>query len=178
MNLIVRTIKPKDFKAAYRLQSEYLDSEMFEEFVHRVDENPELYLIALDDAKVIGVCYGKEHRHLDSTAVLEGIAVNLNERHGYARKGVGSKLLEHFKGAVKEIGLGRVSVGSAEDPKVEHFYLKNRFKPKELVAKDEKGNDISRVSIGDYELGKIERERLRKRLIAKEIIFIFDIELD
>ena len=100
--------------------------------------------------------------------------MNLDGRKDYARRGIGSKLISHFEEAVKRKGNDQMGVGSADDLKVEHFYLKNGFKPCELVAKGANHEEYERVTINDYESGKLQQQTLRKKHNAKEVIFIFE----
>ena len=58
------------------------------------------------------------------------------------RKGIGSKLISQFEEAVKRKGYNQIGLGSADDLKVEHFYLKNGFQPFELVAKGENHEEM------------------------------------
>ena len=60
-----------------------------------------------------------------------------------------------------KINLMEISLGSADDPKVEAFYYKNGYRPIEIVAKDKAG----------YEK---ELEKLRRRHNPQEAIFIFE----
>ena len=75
---------------------------------------------------------------------------------------------------MKRKGYNQIGLGSADDLKVEHFYLKNGFQPFELVAKGENHEEYERVTINDYESGKVRQQALRKKHNAKEVIFIFE----
>lgn len=173
MNLDIRTIKPTDYKKAHAFQCEYLDTEDFRDFVHRVEANPDLYFVASDGDELVGVCYGHPPKKGQSTINLQGIAVNLDVTKRYARVGIGSNMMQVFEGAVKRKGYSKIGVGAADDPKVEHFYLKNGFKPCELVAKSGY-EELARVQIDNFTDGKILQQALRQKYDALEVIFIFE----
>lgn len=174
MNIIIRTIKKEDFQRVHAFQCEYLDNESYNDFVTRIHTNPELYLVAFDEVELVGICYGHPSYNFESAINLQGIAVNIDERKGYARKGIGSMLIEEFEKVVKVKGYKKIDVGCADDIKVECFYLKNRFHPYELVAKGQHHEEYERVKISsNYELGQITKEELRKKYKPKEVIFIF-----
>lgn len=164
----------EDYKKAHQFQCEYLDKESFEDFIRRVEANPDLYLISLDNEELVGICYGHPSDKVKDAVNLQGIAVNLDEMKGYARKGIGSKLMRAFEKAVKQKGFHKIDVGSADDLKVEKFYVKNGFKPYQLVAKGPNYEEFERVNINDYDSGKKKQEELRKRHKPKEVIFIFE----
>lgn len=169
----IRPIKQKDYKKVHKFQSEYLDKESFKDFVKRVKANPDLYLVAFDGNFLVGICYGHPSDRVGGAVDLQGIAVSLDETKGYARKGIGSKLIEKFAEVAKKKGFRKIGVGSSDDSKVESFYLKNGFRPFELVAKGEDHKEFERVKIKDYKSGKIKQKALRKKHKSKEVIFIF-----
>ncbi|GMA60394.1 N-acetyltransferase [Alicyclobacillus fastidiosus] len=170
----VRTIEQHDYERAHAFQSEYLDREKFPEFVQRVAANPDLYFVAVNGDELIGICYGHPSKKDESVITLQGIAVDLNETKGYARVGIGSRMIRVFESAVKTRGYRKIAVGSADDPTVEKFYLKNGFKPTELVAKGLHYEEYERISIDDYEVGNVRREELWRKYAPKEVIFIFE----
>lgn len=133
-----------------------------------------MYLGAFDKGKLLGIVYGHPLKRDKSIMNLQGIAVDLD--NGSARKGIGSQLIKEFENVVKMRNIKRVNVGSADDLNVENFYLKNGYKPIELVAKG-RGKEFERVKVNDYESGKIKKEELRKKYNPEEVIFIFDKEL-
>jgi len=73
-----------------------------------------------------------------------------------------------------KINLMEISLGSADDPKVEAFYYKNGYRPIEIVAKDKAGNELERVKIDQKAGYEKEREELRRRHNPQEAIFIFE----
>lgn len=173
INLEIRALKEKDYRRVHKFQSEYLDQESFKDFIKRVRANPHLYLVAFEGNSLVGLCYGHPSDRVKSAVNLQGIAINLDETKGYARKGIGSKLIEKFAEVAKKKGFKKIGVGSSNDLKAENFYLKNGFKPYELVAKGKSHKELERVKIKDYKSGKITQGKLRKKHKSKEVIFIF-----
>jgi GNAT superfamily N-acetyltransferase len=174
MNIVIRPIQNEDCQRVHAFQCEYLDNESYNDFVTRIQANPDLYLVAFDEDELVGICYGHPSNKYESAINLQGIAVNLDERKSYARKGIGSMMIEEFEKAVKVKGYKKIDVGCADDTKVERFYLKNRFHPYELVAKDQYHTEYERVKISNYEFGQITKEELRKKYRPKEVIIIFE----
>jgi GNAT superfamily N-acetyltransferase len=174
MKLSIRRIEEQDYRAVHSFQCEYLDHEEFSEFNHRVDENPDLYLAAFVDGELAGICYGHPWRKDNTVANLQGIAVNMELDKNLARRGIGSQLLGAFEQAVRSLGFRKIGVGSADDVKVEHFYLKNGFLPCELVAKDADYTELERVAVDGYDSGNLVREELRHKHNPREVIFIFE----
>jgi len=173
MNIEINPIKKEDYEKAYAFQCEYLDDESIQEFTLRVESNYDLYLVAMNDRELVGVCYGSPSKRDIQAIQLDGIAVNLDKEKGYARKGIGSQLIEEFEKAVEHLGYTKLNLGSADDVKVERFYLKNGFQPYELVAKNYNHEELERVNIEDYETGKRIKEQLRLKHNPDEVIFIF-----
>jgi predicted N-acetyltransferase YhbS len=178
MNITVRTIEKRDHHRVRAFQCEYLDQESFDEFVMRIEANPDLYILVFDEDELVGVCYGDPSNKDESTLNLQGIAVNLDKNKGYARKGIGTLLIREFEKIAKGKGYSNISVGCADDLKVESFYLKSGFSPCELVAKGQHGEEYQRVKISNYEFGKKTKEELRNKYKPKEVIFIFDKVVD
>lgn len=148
--------------------------ETIEDFMRRVKRDPDLYIVTVDGNEVVGVCYGSLSKKHDSVMNLNGIAVNLDETKNYARVGLGTNMLLIFETAVKKRSCYKIGVGSADDPKVEAFYLKNGFKPTELVVKGPNFEEMERIRVDDYESGHLRREDLRRRYNPREVIFIFE----
>lgn len=174
MNIKIRPIEKEDYQRVHSFQCEYLDKESFHEFVTRVEANPDLYIAAFDENQLVGICYGHRSYKAESAINLQGIAVNLDETKSYARKGIGSTLINEFEKAAKAKGFRKIDVGSADDLKVEHFYLKNGFNPYELVYKGQHGEENERVKISNYESGNVIKEEIRRKHKPKQVIFIFE----
>jgi len=175
MDVSVRPIGPSDYRIVHALQCEYLDAESRDDFVRRAEANPGLYWAAFHDGDLAGICYGHPSRKDASAVTLQGIAVNLDKTKHYAGTGIGSRLLGAFESAVRRKGYGKISLGCADDPNVERFYLKNGYTPVELLAIGPNGEACGRVGIaGDYEAGKAMQQEIRERYGAREVIFIFE----
>ncbi|SEM79514.1 GNAT family N-acetyltransferase [Paenibacillus sp. OV219] len=170
----IRFIKEMDYETAHALQCEYLDRETFEDFLQRVKSDPDLYFVTVDGSEVVGVCYGSPSKKNEAVINLNGIAVNLDHSKNYARVGLGTNLLLIFEKAVKQRGYNKIGVGSADDPKVEAFYLKNGFKPTELVVIGSNHEEMDRIRVNDFESGILRREELRRSYNPREVIFILE----
>ncbi|REE88515.1 hypothetical protein A8990_10811 [Paenibacillus taihuensis] len=170
----IRLIEEMDYAQAHAFQCEYLDRETFEDFLNRVKSAPDLYFITVDGSEVVGVCYGSPSKKNESIMNLNGIAVNLDHTKNYARVGLGTGMLRSFESAVKNKGYSIIGVGSADDPKVEAFYLKNGFNPTELVVIGANSEQIERIRVDDYESGIARREERRRKYNPKEVIFILE----
>ncbi|MCY0878751.1 MAG: GNAT family N-acetyltransferase [Firmicutes bacterium] len=169
-----RAIAPPEYTEAYLFQCQYLDLDPWSAFLARIARHPDLYLVALAGNRVVGVCYGSLSPEREGWATLEGIAVDLGTARGYARKGIGTRLLRTFEKAVLAKGAVALGVGSAEDPGVERFYFKNGFHPVELVAKGQSREELARVAATDYREGCALRAGLKERYHAHEVIWIFE----
>lgn len=193
MKLMIKPVEREEFDEVYSFQIEYLEQESLEQFMGRVEAFPDLYLVAWDldppqhmydqssdealhlcyrKKELIGICYATPSHKYPDVMVIQGIAVSLDESKSYARKGYGSRLLEEIEKASLKRGLHKLDVGSADDEKVEKFYVKNGFQPYELVAKNSY-EELERVPISSYEQGKIVQKKLREKHQAQEVIFIF-----
>lgn len=177
MEVNINPITESDYQEVYRFQMQYLDKESYEDFVSRAEQFPDLYLVARLEEKLVGIAYGHPFEKDSSTVNLQGIAVDLDEDTGVARKGIGTQLLQRFESVAKSKGFKKVGLGSADDMKVENFYLKNGYRPIEVVAKDKDGAEYARVAVGNTEAAKKEKERLREKYDPKEVILIFEKEL-
>ncbi|GMK37819.1 hypothetical protein PCCS19_08730 [Paenibacillus sp. CCS19] len=173
LSIAIRSIQAADYAAVYAFQQEYLDSEPYEAFIQRVEHPSTLYFAAYAGRQLAGIIYGEPSRRIDLQFVLQGVAVNLDTTLGLARRGIGSQLMQRFETAARQAGARAIGVGSADDLKVERFYLKNGYQPIELVAKNADHRELERVSIHDYEAGKQLQEQLRTKHEAHEVIFIF-----
>lgn len=173
LTIAIRPVQAADYASVYAFQQEYLDSESYEAFIRRVEQPAGLYFAAYQGQQLAGIIYGNSSRRTAGNYVLEGVAVNLDTTLGLARQGIGSQLMQTFETAARQAGAHSIGVGSADDLKVERFYLKNGYQPVELVAKNADNRELERVAISDYETGKQRQEQLRTQYAAKEVIFIF-----
>lgn len=133
---MIRPIGRDDFDRVHAMQTTYLDGDSREEFEKRVAEDPDLYVVSIEGEALTGICYGRI-KQPRGNAVLNGICADLD--NGFGRKGIGTALLRAFEDVLRKRGCAGYSVGSAPDPKVESFYIKNGFYPIELVAKSQTG---------------------------------------
>lgn len=170
MNIEIRLIKKEDYLQAHQFQCEYLDKESYENFLERIDAHPDVYFVALHGEHIIGVCYGHPSKHAEHAMQLQGIAVNLDPK--YARKGTGSKMLKAFEGAARNLGYNKIDVGSADDTKVEKFYVKNGFIPYEVQAKGDNHFLYEKQEVENYDDGLSIKKTLREKHKPKEVIFI------
>lgn len=177
MKIDIKKIIKKYYQQTHNFQCLYLDEESYNDFIKRVGNKNSLYLVAIDDEDVVGVCYGRPSKNLENSFELQGIAVNLDEDGKYARKGIGSQLVKKFGKEVNKKGFKKIDVGSADDPKVEKFYLKNGFNPYEIQAKDKNYQIQKKQKIKSYEEGLVIKENLRKKYKPKEVIFIMKKEI-
>ncbi|HZK35162.1 MAG TPA: GNAT family N-acetyltransferase [Bacillota bacterium] len=155
-----------------------MDKEDYPLFLKRVEENPDFYLVAIANNELVGLCYGAPSDKTESALHLQGIAVSLDESKDLARRGIGSSLLSTLEKAAKSKGFISVGLGAADDVGVEAFYLKNAYRPYELVAKSNSGLEYARISIDDYESGKAHKPRLKDKYNTSEVIFIFKKDLE
>ncbi|HOB20638.1 MAG TPA: GNAT family N-acetyltransferase [Candidatus Atribacteria bacterium] len=173
MDLTIRGIRQEEYDQVYHFQCEYLDKETFDDFLRRVSSRSGIYLAAFAGDDLTGICYGCPSTRNRTAFSIQGIAVSLDNDKGYARKGIGSKLLAALSSLAFEAGYESLDVGAADDAGVEAFYIKNGFEPYELVAKQKGNIEIERVRIKDYGSGKKEQQRLREKHSPDEVIFIF-----
>jgi peptidoglycan/xylan/chitin deacetylase (PgdA/CDA1 family)/ribosomal protein S18 acetylase RimI-like enzyme len=176
----IRPAEAADLAVVHPFQCDYLDRESAEEWKRRLASNPGMYLAAFAGDDLAGICYGHPSRRREGAADLQGIAVNLDHRKPYARRGIGSRLLRAFERVCAEKGFRRIGVGSADDPGVEAFYRTNGYRPVEIVAKDADGRELERAAIPpeDADRAKERKEALRRKHGAAEVIFIFAKTLD
>jgi len=174
MNIEIRPITTEaDEKAVYPYQCGYSHIvEGFDDFVRRVKAAPDLYLAAFGRGVCVGICHGRPSDKAKDAIGLEIIATERPGNSDYARKGIGSRLIKEFEKAVRRRGYRWIDVGAAMG--VEGFYLKNGYRPYELVATGPNHEEYERVKVKDYESGKAKQEELLKKHKAREVIFILE----
>ena len=177
MKINIKKINKKDYAQTHQFQCLYLGKESFDNFIKKVDDDKTLYLVAIDDKNIIGICYGEPSENLKNSFELQGIAVNLDEKGKYVRKGIGTKMIKKFEEKVKKQGFKKLDVGSADDPKVEKFYLKNGFEPYEIQAKGNNHKIYNKEKIKSYEDGLKKKKYLIKKYKPKEVILIMKKEI-
>jgi hypothetical protein len=184
----IKLLPKKDLKKFWKMQKQYLDEYTFDYVEKDYKKNKTLYIGAYNKDRLIGIAYGHPSKNVKSDIVLQGITVNHIKT--YSRKGTGSKILNFFENQVKKLKKKSISLGSAEGY-VEKFYLKNNYKPIELVIqvgknklpknykrkykikgeKEDKKYKWIRMTQKNYD-SKLQKE-LKKYFNAKEVIYIF-----
>ena len=177
MTYKIERLSNEFYEKAHSFQCEYLDQEDYSTFSKRVNNDPDLYLIAKYKDELAGLCYGHANENDNLHIHLQGIAVDLDKAKGIARKGIGSALLKSFEDTARDKGYRLISLGAADNEKVEAFYLKNGYIAYELVAKDGPGIEYAREPINGYLEGKLLQKNLREKYKPREVIFIFKKDL-
>lgn len=177
MDIRIRAIKEADYLSAYGFQNEYLDQEDYPGFIRRVEADPDFYIGAFLQEELVGICYGEPSKKCPGAVCLQGIAVTLDEKKGLARRGIGSLMLQRFEEIARDKGYNKISLGSADDAKVEKFYLKNGFHPCELVAKGSAYEEYARMHVDSYETGLKLKTELYHKYNPNEVIIIFEKKL-
>ncbi|MCL4373776.1 MAG: GNAT family N-acetyltransferase [Candidatus Marsarchaeota archaeon] len=157
-------VKYSELKEFYDMQQVYLNKESFGIFLKNFAKYRQLYLCAFKGKELVGIAYPGALR--DGLLYLKGICVDLAK--GYARKGIGSKLLNAFEKKVRDRGQRTLTVGSAKDPKVENFYARNGYQPIEFVVKNRRRR--IRIKISD----KNKLKFLRKKFKTTDYFIIFE----
>ncbi|MCL2287515.1 MAG: GNAT family N-acetyltransferase [Firmicutes bacterium] len=122
----VKTVPESDYELLEKIVEEYLGgTENIKAICRDYPATVAGYYI---DDRLVGCAYGFPSPWGDDKCFsLDGIAIEWD----YKAQGRGSKLLQFWEKCVYELGFSRVDVGSAGGY-VEHFYLKNGYKPIEL----------------------------------------------
>lgn len=177
MEITIRKIKEGDYEQAYNFQNEYLDAESMYDFKKRVQDGAVIYLVARDLDNLVGIIYGHPSDKFPDTYNLQGVAVDLDEKKGYARMGIGSRLIKEFEEQVKMKGVEKITLAAADDEGVEEFYMQNGYLPKEIIVNDDNYDELDRMKIDDYEHAKEMKEKMRREYLAKEAIIVFEKEV-
>jgi ribosomal protein S18 acetylase RimI-like enzyme len=133
----LRQVPVEDFGPVYRMLCERTGERDREAVESWYDEYPELFWGAYDQGALVGFALGRPRT--GSSVELVGIAVD----DEYTRRGIGSRLLGDFEGAVADLGYDRVSLGSAGGY-VDEFYVSNGYYPESILvrsARDELPED-------------------------------------
>jgi len=182
----IRCLRESELQRAYEINKRYLDDGPFDKWAKACREFPELCVACFREGKPIGICYGSPFSMRPGEVILDGIAVVEN----FSGQGYGSQLLRFFDQQIEHEGYEAVSLGSAGGY-VEHFYMKNGYKPiefafwvpidfdlsPELQAKygiqDNPGEDgTRRLSVRIGSLDNALRNRLLADFPVREIISI------
>jgi GNAT superfamily N-acetyltransferase len=124
----IRSLNDDELQGAYApIARDYLEEKSLERWCDERRANPELTAGCFLNGRLIGLCYGLPD--LPDGVVLEGIAM----LEGYAGRGIGSRLLQYFERQIQEAGYTVCSLGSAGGY-VEHFYIKNGYRPSKFAC--------------------------------------------
>lgn len=170
MEIVVKVLPKEDLKDFWKIQKEYLDNYTFDYVKKNYAENKDLYIGCYVKGELAGIAYGSIKKDV---VILQGIGV----KHKYWRMGLGTKIIHFFHKQANKTGKKIVSVGSAEDDKVEKFYLKNGYKPVLIQAKGKNHFLYAEEKVRGYKTGLKKRDELRKKYNPKEVIFIMDKKL-
>lgn len=172
----IRPVTLADEAVVHPFQTAYLDHVDADEWRSYTAENRGLCFAAYHNGELAGICCGHPSKRRPGEAVLQGIAVNLDERRSYARAGIGSRLLRVFERAAAGQGYAKVGLGAADDGKVEQFYLRSGYRPVELVAMDAAYRELRRAAVESLEFAAamVQKEMMREALQAAQVIFIFE----
>lgn len=187
----IRNIPRKDLKRMYKLKKEYTGGPNFEVVKKQYSTYPGLFIGCYRNGRLIGVVTGEVRRdsiHLSSAAV----------NALYWRKGLGSKMIRVFDEEAKEIGkkIGRNKISVCSGEKSESFYLKNGYRPAQLLVwirkrdvpkdykhkgfevldeKNRKNNKILYLKMQKYD-PEI-KEIVKKRFKSYKVLYIFEKKL-
>ena len=120
----VKNIPDEDFAALSAIAAEYLGQDTAD-LKTMYEKAPRAFAGYYIDDKLVGCCYGKGSD--GGSFTLEGIAVI----HPYHAQSRGGKLLAFFEKCVAAQGYTHIGLGSAGGY-VEHFYMKNGYRPTAL----------------------------------------------
>ncbi len=116
----IRPVKPEDLSSIYQLEEACFKDPFPAYFIKQLGEaNPDTFLVAVDDARVVG--YGvvddwSDHQHLVSLAVLVD----------WRGRGIGQALLDRLVGQLRE-GPLRLELRKSNKAALA-LYLKNGFR--------------------------------------------------
>jgi N-acetylglutamate synthase-like GNAT family acetyltransferase len=180
-------VTPETLDEAEQLARSRLDEDDVARLRPGFESNPRLAVLCrVVDGPIIGVCFGSAS---GDVASIRGIAV----AYEWSGQGIGSDLIRYYQEACREAGFDRIVVGSAGGY-VEHFYMKNGFKPieyyiplnREPTPNDLEGLDVIRIRhegekiklnirAEGYDLDR--KEELRRRFDASDVAYIFEMNL-
>ncbi|MFB6073041.1 MAG: GNAT family N-acetyltransferase [Halobacterium sp.] len=123
----VRRVPSTDFEDVYRLLCSRVGERDRDAVTDWYDDYPALFVGAYDDGDLVGFALG---RRAHGGAELVGIGVT----EAYTRRGIGSRLLDAFEAGAVDLGVDRVSVGSAGGY-VDEFYVGNGYRPESILVR-------------------------------------------
>ena len=183
------SILPEQKETARKLVSDYVGESDGEKFNEYFESHPNLAVGCTNEkGEIVGVCFGFPRD--EETVLLQGIAIHSD----YSGSGLGSKLIKLFEDAVIRAGYHKITLGSAEGY-VEHFYLKNGYRPVEYMIEVEGDDEIGppegfEVKGSRKEGNKTifyisnnngyqpeQKDLLKKHFGVSKVIFLFEKEL-
>ncbi len=187
-DLEIHPLQESELRQAHDIKVEYLEDGSFEAWSSDWKSHPELTVSCLFEGQLIGVAYGRPSPQKDGDVILEGIAVI----QPHAGQGIGSQLLHFFERQAEKGGHSSVSLGSAGGY-VEHFYMKNGYRPVEFVcwvsadydlpvalkhkfglADEPLPDDTRRLSVSVQSLDNELRDRLMADLGVADVVAIME----
>lgn len=183
----IRGLPESDLTEAIGLHNQYTAQDRsLEEFRSRFQETPSLFIGAYDDADLIGICLGWP---TDSGVVqLVGIGV-APDRRG---RGIGSRLIEQFEASAGELGMQKITLGSAGGA-VDRFYVTHGYSPSKIlvrgttetlpsdyrtlgfdVVEEHSEGDSLKIYLGVDEYDPTELQTVRDRFQDEEAIYIME----
>lgn len=158
----VRAIRNDDFQRACALHNRFTAQNMPGEEMRRwYADAPELFAGAFDADEIVGVVTGRRanqtHAHLLGLGVMPD----------YRRQGIGAELVAAFEKGAANIGVERVSVGSAGGY-IDRFYAAQGYEPwTVLVRTPAEEEPVSPDGFYDIVEERVE-DGIRKRCIDAE----------
>ncbi|MFB6186530.1 MAG: GNAT family N-acetyltransferase, partial [Halobacteriaceae archaeon] len=125
----IRSIRSPEIEIAHRLHNRFTDQDTSLATIKSwYEQVPELFIGVYDNNTPIGICIGRKR---DSAhAELAGLGV-IPE---YRQQGIGTRLLERFEHNAKNIGIERITLGSAGGY-VDQFYVDNGYTPEKILVR-------------------------------------------
>ncbi len=125
----IKLVPKKDLNKVWKLHKEYVEeNSTLKEIEDLYTKFPKLFVGCYSENHLIGICIPGS---FNEEIYLKGIAIEKD----YWRKGLGSKLLSFFEQQLRDLNIKEISVPSADISWVENFYLKNNYKPSQLLVK-------------------------------------------
>lgn len=183
----IRGLSESDLGEALELQNQYTAQDRaMAEFRSKFRATPVLFLGADDDGNLVGICLGWP---TDSDVVeLVGIDV-APARRGW---GIGSRLLEQFETNAEDLGIQKITLGSAGGA-IDRFYVSNGYSPSKIlvrgtaetlpadyrnlgydVVKGQSGKSSLKIHLGVDEYDPSDLETIRERFQDDEAIYIME----
>jgi GNAT superfamily N-acetyltransferase len=126
--LQIQAILEADLDRALALHEEYVGVGA-DRFWRWLEKRRSWFRGAYLSGELVGICFGNESE--PGHVTVQSIAVKV----GHWRRGIGSQLIRDFEDQVFGDGMERIGLGSAPDVPTESFYIKNGFKPTEIMVR-------------------------------------------